>query len=447
MTNIPTSEKSLFADNMTILSAHDNAFINKSWALPPLFKMSKSGQWRIWQIMFDDKQSRLIRKYGLLNGKKTETSKAVKTNKSGRNIYEQAYLQAKSEYNKQIDKNAHTFQQLQDFPKNSTQISASKTNNFEVMLAKEYQPEKIKRWPLAGQVKIDGIRAYAISETNGISLKSRNHKHWNWLEHIKKNLTEFLTYLPKNCILDGELYNHDLTFNQISSAVKRKKHKSSLNQAILYYIFDIFEHQNLTFECRYNILIKAYNKFIKSTKQKIHISIVPMTLLFSHSDVKDAEIIFTKQGFEGVILRHLGSIDVNNKVTYSYQDPFSGLNMKILYCQITKENISDDIIQLSQYKHGRSQNLLKYKTFQDEEAIVIDIVSGEGTKENAAILLLQDKRGNKFRVNPKGTIESHKKWLQNKHKYIGQTYTFKYQELSEYGVPRFPVGIAFRNYE
>jgi len=37
--------------------------------------------------------------------------------------------------------------------------------------------------------------------------------------------------------------------------------------------------------------------------------------------------------------------------------------------------------------------------------------------------------------------------FQNGSNYIGQQLTVRYQELTDDGVPRFPVGIAIRNYE
>jgi DNA ligase-1 len=46
-----------------------------------------------------------------------------------------------------------------------------------------------------------------------------------------------------------------------------------------------------------------------------------------------------------------------------------------------------------------------------------------------------------------GTIDSRKKMLENVQSYYGKLLTVKYQEISADGAPRFPVGIAFRDYE
>jgi DNA ligase-1 len=47
----------------------------------------------------------------------------------------------------------------------------------------------------------------------------------------------------------------------------------------------------------------------------------------------------------------------------------------------------------------------------------------------------------------KGTIESRKEMFKNVKSYYGKELTVQYQEISDEGIPRFPVGIAFRDYE
>jgi DNA ligase-1 len=47
----------------------------------------------------------------------------------------------------------------------------------------------------------------------------------------------------------------------------------------------------------------------------------------------------------------------------------------------------------------------------------------------------------------KGTTESKKERMENVEEFYGKLLTVKYQELSADGIPRFPVGIAFRDYE
>jgi DNA ligase-1 len=50
-------------------------------------------------------------------------------------------------------------------------------------------------------------------------------------------------------------------------------------------------------------------------------------------------------------------------------------------------------------------------------------------------------------VRPRGTREDRAHFFQQGTRYIGKMLTVKFQGYSEYGIPRFPVGIAIRDYE
>jgi DNA ligase 1 len=95
----------------------------------------------------------------------------------------------------------------------------------------------------------------------------------------------------------------------------------------------------------------------------------------------------------------------------------------------------------SKYVAGRSTTLLKVKTFHDAEAIVIGHQAGAGRhKGRMGALLVRLPDGADFaigtgfsdreRENPPG---------------IGATVTFRYQELSDAGVPRFPSWVGVRH--
>ena len=94
----------------------------------------------------------------------------------------------------------------------------------------------------------------------------------------------------------------------------------------------------------------------------------------------------------------------------------------------------------SKYVAGRSSTLLKVKTFHDAEAIIVGHQAGEGRhKGRLGALLARLPDGTRFaigtgfsdreRANPPG---------------VGATVTFRYQELSEAGVPRFPSYVGIR---
>jgi DNA ligase-1 len=94
----------------------------------------------------------------------------------------------------------------------------------------------------------------------------------------------------------------------------------------------------------------------------------------------------------------------------------------------------------SKYAQGRSSTLLKVKRFRDEEAVVIGHLAGAGRhKGRLGAVQVRLPNGIEFAV---GTGFSDRE-LDNPPP-IGSTITFRYQELSEAGVPRFPSFVGIR---
>ncbi len=94
----------------------------------------------------------------------------------------------------------------------------------------------------------------------------------------------------------------------------------------------------------------------------------------------------------------------------------------------------------SQYVAGRSATLVKVKTFHDAEAVVVGHQAGAGRhKGRLGALLVQLPDGTDFAI---GTGFSDRE--RESPPGIGSTVTFRYQELSDAGVPRFPSWVGVR---
>ena len=185
--------------------------------------------------------------------------------------------------------------------------------------------------------------------------------------------------------LDGECYAPNKTFEEITSMFKMNP------QSLDFHIFDYFDtnRPNLTFEERKDrITVDTFRVDKKSEVQGYH-------------------DLFVNQGHEGIMIRDASS-------TY----------------EIGK----------------RSNYLLKYKAFQTEEYEIVDVKEGTGREKGAAIWVCKVGE-HQFSAKPEGTLEVRKKYLQEKEKYIGKQLTVRYQNLTALGVPRFPVGVAVRDYE
>jgi len=94
----------------------------------------------------------------------------------------------------------------------------------------------------------------------------------------------------------------------------------------------------------------------------------------------------------------------------------------------------------SHYENKRSSTLLKVKTFYDEEALVVGHKPGKGNF-TGVLGALQCKLPNGKRFDAGSGLNMDQRRKPPK---IGSVITFKFQELSNAGIPRFPVFLRLR---
>lgn len=95
----------------------------------------------------------------------------------------------------------------------------------------------------------------------------------------------------------------------------------------------------------------------------------------------------------------------------------------------------------SRYEVGRSTTLLKIKSFRDAEARVLEHLKGAGRhKGRLGALLVELPDGTQFSVGT-GFSDAERESPPP----VGASITFRYQELSDAGVPRFPSYIGVRS--
>ena len=94
----------------------------------------------------------------------------------------------------------------------------------------------------------------------------------------------------------------------------------------------------------------------------------------------------------------------------------------------------------SRYVAGRSTTLLKVKSFHDAEARVLEHQAGAGRHQGRlGALLVELANGTRFAVGT-GFSDAQR----SSPPPIGSTITFRYQELTDGGVPRFPSFVGTR---
>ena len=401
------------------------------WNLAPLYKQEMRGGMMVWQVGFDG-VDHLEMTHGFVDNVRTDRTQ-VELNSTGRTMQQQALLEARQRY------------QLKQ--RNGYQLPGSSTPPMvKGMKGQEYTEKSILSWPVYTQPKLDGIRmlcqhsGYQNADNNPaneVKMMSFGNKPYTHLTHIATALQKFFTYLPRHATLDGEMYRHDMTFNSLASAVRTVKHVHPDLHKIQYHIFDVCYTGTdgpPTLEQRTNLLINAFRSYIQDrspTANPDDVSvyptefvIVPTRIAHNHAEIHSLHDIYVQQGYEGIMVKKCA----NNTTAASL-----GREKKIF--------------DQSLYKPGKSIHILKLKNFRDEEATVIGIEEGSGTERGLASLVVRDIRGNVFVTRPRGSFDQRAQWMTNPSQVIGRQYTIRYQDLSEYGVPRFPIGVEFRDYE
>lgn len=286
------------------------------------------------------------------------------------------------------------------------------------MLAATLKDLSKLKYPILVSPKLDGIRCLI---RDGVafsrSLKPIPNKH------IQK-----LIGMSLFNGLDGELIlaNRDEDFNSVQSAVMSEDGEPDF----IYCVFDIWQDDNSlqpfrSFEYRYNKLMQRGLKLPRFVK------VVEHHIARSEADLLVFEEEFVGLGYEGIMIR-------------SFDGP---------------------------YKHGRSTEnegyLLKLKRFKDAEATVVGFTerfhnANEAKKNELGHTERSHHKANMVPTNSLGTFivefnnkqfeigtglteDQRNEFWKIRDKLFGKLVKFKYQDLSKYGVPRFPVFLGFRD--
>jgi len=230
--------------------------------------------------------------------------------------------------------------------------------------------------------KLDGVRAW----WDGTRFVSRLGNVY----HAPAWFTRELPSYP----LDGELWVGRGEFQRCVSIVRRRDAGLEWGQ-VTYLVFDAPEMAG-TFEQRQ----VGLNFWRASLRDSAHVEIVAQDLCLG-ADHLQAELARVEDlGGEGLMLRAAGS----------------------------------------RYEVGRSASLLKVKSFSDAEATVIGHTAGRGRNASrTGALLCEAADGTRFSVGT-GLSDADRDCPPA----IGSIITYRYQELTDDGVPRFPsyVGTA-----
>ena len=362
-----------------------------------VYKKTSTGKIQQWRAWVETTATGFLMKVesGQTDGKLTETAgQVIDEGKQKRSAQEQAIFEANSKLSKKRDEAYFDT------------IEAAQTQvKLLPMLAHSFTKRKHNiNYPAIVQRKFDGVRCLARLNSDGtVTLMSRKGKEFAHLNHIKTDVAA--NNSNTNLVIDGELYSDSLTFQELVGLVKRVTLKPGNDEQMLEVSLRVYDCVELNNEADFT---SRYETITEVTTGAEYLSLVENVRVSTESEIHAAQARFVEEGYEGAMVRNLTGAYAIGK---------------------------------------RSANLQKVKTFLDGEYPIIGYTDGTGGETGCVIWECQTPDGQTFRVRPRGTQEDRRVLFQNGSDYIGQQLTVRYQELTDDGVPRFPVGIAIRNYE
>ena len=389
-------------------------------SFPVLYGESSHGKRKLWSVAVEERAAGagtvgvIIVKHGYEDGKQQVNERVVSV---GKNIgkknettpVQQAISEAQALWNKKKDaKYAEAGASASGAAQAAAGGAGAAADSEEdaapasdvplPMLAHDYNKRgKSIVFPCYAQRKLDGVRCFAIS---GKGLFSRNGKAFPHLEHIRAEIDR----LPAGTILDGELYSDDLSFQTIVGLVKKETLKpadAEHMKKIFLFVYDTLRPGTNAERNAWLSSLFASNKFA---------TLRPLVSdeCAGLEDVKRLHAQYVEEGYEGLMLRN----------------------------------------KAGQYKVGhRSTDLQKYKEFIDEEFTIVGFKEGDGVEKGCVLWRCVTAGGLEFDCRPRGSREDRIALYANGGKAIGKKLTVRFQEWTDDGRPRFPVGLAIRDYE
>jgi ATP-dependent DNA ligase len=359
--------------------------------LPTLFKRNKNGSIQHWTMFWED--DHFWTEYGQVGGKTTtSTPTYAKGNNFGKANEKTPQTVAMERAQKQWDDHVN-----KGYVENVDDVPDDTQTNFSPTLAQKYQPKHLEKHVFISP-KLDGLRCI-IDKNEAVS---RNNKPYFTLGHLFDALGSFFEKFP-TVRLDGEIYNHEYNtdFNKIISLTRKKKPTSAdLAEAaskLQFHVFDMFDSDrpDMTTIERQEFLhmeVAGIDSMIKIVENIMYEPTI--------ETIEEAHASYIEDGYEGIMLK----------------------------------NPSEP------YIFTRTKHLQKYKAFDDDEFLVLDITPGNGRRAGMmGRLICQTKDGKEFGASGRGNDELFTELLVNKDKYIGKLATIRYQNLTPDGIPRFPV--------
>ena len=361
-----------------------------------IYKQTATGATNVWLGQVEGSRTRTIS--GQLGGKQvtSEWTQCEETNVGRSNFNtaeEQAVIEMRAMY-------AHKL--ARDYRTDINDIS--KFTRFKPMLATKWKDRqnKLVDERLFMQPKLDGIRC--VVSIGGMF--TREGKVIYGAPHIFSAINEagIFEEFP-DFVFDGELYNHEFKndFNKIVSIVKKQSptlaELSRSEEKIQYWVYDTpTPIYGDTFEYRF----AQVKDILKKLPASMFVAVDTKSV--DYVNIEGVAAQYIEQGYEGAMIRTNDS-----------------------------------------YENKRSNNLVKYKEFQDEEFRIIDVQEGVGNRAGmAARVVCALPNGKTFASGMIGDVPYCIKFFNERKNHIGKMATIVFQNYTPDGIPRFSKFKAIR---
>ncbi len=445
-------------------------------SFPKLYAQDKNGKIKVWTaaVLRSSASGAVASRitHGYINGKQQV---AYRTCDAGKNIgrsnetspLEQSISETRRKWLDKKDKEAYTENKPADCGEGYGDLSgndfggsdgdgdnASFTRPFLPMLAQTFDPadleagskkKKVIKFPCFVQPKLDGLRcvSYATRSANDlvVCLQSRTGAFFTGLPHIAAALRPYLSQHP-NIVIDGELYTDQMPFEELAGLIKKKKITAAdveRLKKVKYHVYDIYDHQryDMPFVERIGLLAAAVRRCGCVANDAFHSSGTPVAGAAAAGRMLRSAattVVATEDAAAVVVLVRTEKIAVLSEFRQLFAE-----FVESGYEGIMLRNAAG--VYRANY---RSNDLQKYKEFMEDEYRITGYTQGEGRDAGAVIWVCETADGKDFTVRPRGTMEQRRAWFNEGGSYIGKNLTVIYQELTEEGKPRFPIGKAVR---
>ena len=265
-----------------------------------------------------------------------------------------------------------------------------------ILLCYPFEEDRLAKWtpPYIVQPKYDGVRgrAFPIRNNNYLLLSSEEHINYS-VPHINEELKSL--NLNSDLELDGELYCHGMSFEQILSRTSRTVNLHPDYKSIQFHLFDIADESMPQ--------LQRISKLEGLKDLSPYIKVSPFWICNNFDDVMRAYDTIIEEGYEGIIVRHL----------------------------------------FAPYVRRRSTFVMKFKPKKSDEYEIIgyhEEISKNGVPKNSLGSLVCTGINNcTFKVGTGFTPEDRKRYWNERESLIGKICKISYQHLTDKKVPRFQV--------